>query len=195
MVNPIKALARSTVGHGMSGFSSQEIHAGLANMRQCISENDPAYWIALSRWCGDDRYRHNLELTIYKQLKRIAAGHNWRKLENERICLLAKLAVQEVISPPVCRSCAGTGQSFKRVTKEPEHEGGVAITRIESIDCPTCAGKGHLAMRRIDRADHAGIAHSNWNRIWEDRYTKYILPIPRNYLHKAYFHLKNSLEH
>ena len=133
-------------GSGVGALQGVELAGYLAGL------NQPATWLAMAKYMGDDNSLVALRRYVRSWVIDVSISERWFGTEFALPHqLLSDLPVDEVVSPMVCKRCAGVGFMTAKV-------------------CPKCGGSGHVLMSDRFVASQLELHPEAFRRRWRDRY-------------------------
>lgn len=140
---------------GVATLTKEDI---LAAMKGC---NPAGIATLLAGVCNDRSVQDPDFYRIYsKDVIELANREGWRFKEKpkvlERLRSMMQMAVMEVVTQPLCRTCEGHG--YVDIVKP----------------CPTCRTVGKKRYMAIEYAGAMGLHHKTWIENWEPKYVKVV---------------------
>jgi hypothetical protein len=136
-------------GAGIRELTPQDIAGGLAGApaggQLAVLAAYAGQWEVLPELCG----------RIEGAVMRLARAERWRGMTQERVEVLARMAVREFIAPPLCGGCEGRGIEW---APEPH-------------DCSECGGSGSGRMAGSVICEALEVDEDEW-RVWRYRYDR-----------------------
>ncbi len=133
-------------GSGVGALQGVELAGYLSGL------NQPATWLALAKYMGDDDSLIRLRGYVRTWVNGVSMREGWFGGDDDRVRrLMADLPVTEVLSPMVCKRCSGVGFVTHKV-------------------CTKCGGSGHVLMSDRSVASQLDLHPEAFRRRWRDRY-------------------------
>jgi hypothetical protein len=116
--------------------------------------------LAMAKYMGDDASLLSLRILVCGMVDDISFNEKWFsgfegfQLKQD----MAELAIEEVVSPAVCKRCDGVGF-------------------VGARSCLKCHGTGHVAMSNNAVAESLRMHHETFKRHWRDRYGRVLAKV------------------
>jgi hypothetical protein len=162
MVDPRRVLARLVSRTSSWELSSRDtspermMTADVLMALGCVHDR-LGQGLVLAKWCGDFSMVEECHAVLLDQYRELADIRGWRshnERTSENICWLA---IEELVSPNLCRECRGAGEKWH--TK-----------RQVRMVCAACGGGGVKAPSNRARARYCEIGEASWRDRWGVRY-------------------------
>lgn len=104
---------------------------------------------------------------IFQQTLKLAADRRWRTVKRgqDRLRILTRVAIHNVVTVPVCKKCNGTKY-------------------IDNLKCKGCGGSGHKRFDARAVAKELGIAESTYSEHYQYKYNDIVCMI-QDIMHRA----------
>ncbi len=134
------------VSQGIRSISAHDVAAALSGL------SVGAYCLAQWYGCQDESVWPILQAVMLEDVKQLAKQERWwiRK-DIAQLERLTWAVIMEMLHPPICRTCHGTGVQPSQI-------------------CKSCQGNGQARAERRLLAKRCNVPESNWSKIWEPKY-------------------------
>jgi hypothetical protein len=148
LTNP-KSARVDGAGGGIPTLTTEDVNGA------CAGCDDLGLGVLLAKVCQGRQQKSRAFYQLYLEVIDLAIHRHWKIREKgqEKLRSLTQLIIFELIDQPICPKCNGT-----RYTKTLK-------------PCKACDSTGLYQIKDSMRAKALGIDQSNWQRVWQYRYS------------------------